>query len=226
MEPLTLTLSLLLIAIAVTIIAYPLWRQTHPKAFTAIDVAPAPGQTREEYEARYQATLAAIKDLMFDYEMGKLSQEDYDTLLARTKNEAAQLRRQIDRLSSDTAPQITPSLDADIETMIAQARSEATTAKENKVLLREINAEIETLKHIPTNGTACLDCGTAYRPGDAFCSGCGGALPKAAAVPAENQCSSCGHALQTGDAFCAKCGTSNPNAALQNSAPAAVAEPA
>ena len=162
---------------------------------------------------------------MFDYEMGKLSQEDYDTLLAKTKNEAAQIRRQIDRLSSDAAPQISPSLDADIEAMITQARSDATTAKENKVLLREVNAEIETLKHISTNGTGCLNCGTAFRPGDAFCADCGNTLPKVAAAPTENLCQ-CGHTLQTGDAFCTKCGTPNQNVALKNNAPSAVAEPA
>ena len=224
MEPLTLVSTLLLIAVAVAIIGYPLWQQTHPKATTVEEELP--GQTLEEYQARYQAMLAAIKDLMFDYEMGKLSQEDYDTLLAKTKTEAAQIRRQIDRLDSDAAPQISPSLDADIEAMITRARNEALTANGNNTILREINAEIETLKHISIDGTACPNCGTTFRPGDVFCAGCGNALPKVAVASTENLCQSCGHTLQSGDAFCAKCGTPNQNVALKNNAPSAMAESA
>ncbi len=91
MDATTTIIILILIGVALLLILYPLWRQTRVRA-----VGPE-GRTLAEYETRYQASLAAIKDLMFDYEMGKVDEQDYKVLLANLKAEAAQLRRQIDQ---------------------------------------------------------------------------------------------------------------------------------
>ena len=121
MDPITLTIiiSLALVVGAFALIFYPLWQQTRPDAIFRVDRS---GQTLEEYQARYQATLASIKDLMFDYEMGKVSTEDYETLLQSTKLEAAQLRQQIDRLSQGVESAIDADLDREIETLVSQLR--------------------------------------------------------------------------------------------------------
>ena len=199
---LTIILSLALVIGAFALIFYPLWQQTRPEALFRVDRS---GQTVEEYQARYQAALASIKDLMFDYEMGKVSTEDYEALLHQTKLEAAHLRQQISRLSQGVETPIDLDLDHEIEALISQTRSSQSGG--NEALLPEIEAEIESLKHMTlgpeVDGPACPNCGKTFKLGDAFCSGCGQSLPEAVAAG----CPECGAPFQPDDVFCAKCGT-------------------
>jgi hypothetical protein len=208
MDALTLTISLALTAGVFGLILYPLWQQTRPEALQT----GRSGQTLEEYQARYQATLDAIKDLMFDHEMGKTSADDYDKLLAKTKLEAAGIRHQIDRLSRSVATDVEAALDVEIERLVAQLRH--SQPAESAALLAEVEAEIDLLKNIRLESAemdeaTCPHCGQPFLPGDAFCSGCGQPLPDltAAESPAKvDICSACGYAYQAGDAFCARCG--------------------
>ena len=205
MDTLTIISSVALGAGAFAAILYPLWRQTRPEAIFRVDRA---GQTVAEYEARYQAALAAVKDLMFDYEMGKVSAEDYQTLLQKTKLEAAQIRRQIDRLTDQAEVPTDPALDVEIETQVAQLRQHPSNG--NEALRQQVDAEIERLKRLGSTGEArgpaCPHCGKPFEPGDAFCTGCGQALPEFAADPDEAVCPDCGAAVEPDDAFCAACG--------------------
>src|SRR5688572_27411096 len=95
MDMIVIVVSLILIGLALFHFLYPLWQQTHHAAYLEVDPT---HQTLEELQIRYQASLAAIKDLMFDREMGKVSTEDYEVLLSRAKIEAARIRQQIDQL--------------------------------------------------------------------------------------------------------------------------------
>lgn len=206
MDILTLIISLALGGGALALIFYPLWQQTRPEAIFRVDRS---GQTLEEYQARYQAALAAIRDLMFDHEMGKVSTEDYEELLAQAKLEAAEFRQQIDRLSQrEAAVESDPVLEAEIETLISQTKT-GLLSNGNETLLREIEAEVEALKDITlpgdaAAGAACPQCGTAYVVGDAFCTGCGYALAELATGPT---CPECQLPVEPDDAFCARCGT-------------------
>jgi len=194
----TLFITLILTAGALALALYPLWRRQTRSAAWPDRAAPA-GRTLEEYQARYQAALAAIKDLMFDYEMGKVSAEDYQTLLPKTRLQAANLRRQMDQLSPDTGPAIDPALDARIETLVAELKNGP--MNDNEALRQEVEAEIEALKHLqPDAETPCPHCGHTAQPGDTFCSRCGQALPKTA-------CPHCGHVVHSTDDFCARCGS-------------------
>jgi len=205
MEPVTLIISLALVLGAMALIFYPLWQQTRPEAIFRVNPA---GQTLEEYEARYQATLASIKDLMFDYEMGKVSADDYETLLHRSKLEAAEIRRQIDRLSQGAESITNPALDAEIEALVSQLRGQQPNG--NVTLQQEIESEIKSLKQLvvqpDTDGPACPNCGKDYQAGDAFCTGCGQALPALTAADLGERCPECGSPVEADDAFCAKCG--------------------
>ncbi len=207
MEILLIVTILLLIGTALLLVLYPLWQQTRPEAVFQQNHA---GLQFEEYQLRYQAVLASIKDLMFDYEMGKVSTDDYETLLAKAKLEAAQIRQQMDRFEADaSAPApVNSRLDAQIEALIAQARNggSAPTAS----LLKEIDAEIELLKS--ATGLTCADCGAALHPGDAFCSRCGRPVTAPQPEPAAAACPQCGYAFRPGDAFCVKCGATLPQA--------------
>ncbi len=210
MDPVTLILGLALVGGALALILYPLWQQTRPESVFQTNRA---GRTLEEVEARYGATLAAIKDLMFDYEMGKVAAEDYEVLLNRAKLDAAALRRQIDRLSQENGPAVNPALDAEIERLVAGLRQKS-DLNGQAALAGEVEAEIELLKLLQVEGedeeTLCPGCGKPVRPDDVFCSRCGYSLaqdtrparPKVSA----NACVKCGYTFRAGDAFCVKCG--------------------
>jgi hypothetical protein len=192
---------LLLIGSALLLILYPLWQQTRPQTTRQI---PQAGQTLDEVEARYQATLDSIRELMFDYQLGKVSDQDYETLLTNSKFEAAKIRRQLDRLSSCVpAGHIDANLDAKIEAMIAETRQNS--SGDYKTLLTEVEAEIERLKNIKFDAPSpsCSNCGHVLSLGDAFCARCGTAV-KAKISP--NTCPQCGYTHHLDDAFCAKCG--------------------
>lgn len=209
MDALTLTLSLVLFAGAIGLIFYPLWQQTRSEAEVQPDNS---GQTLEEYQARYQAALDAIKDLMFDHEMGKSSPEDYEKLLARSKLEAAEIRHQIDRLNHSTVADKEAAWDVEIERQVAQLRMGQLNGSE--ALLDEVDAEIEALKNIRlspagVDEAVCPHCGQAFLPGDAFCTGCGQPLPEVTVAEpdtVEEVCPACGYAYRPGDTFCARCG--------------------
>jgi len=207
MDALSLILSLAMATVVLAAILYPLWQQTRPEAIFRIDRA---GQTLEEYQARYHAVLAAIKDLMFDYEMGKITAEDYEPLLTRSKLEAAEIRRHIDRLSRDSAAAIDPAVDAEIEAAVA--RLKAGQLNDHTAARRDVEAEIEALKHITLAAAAgqpaCPHCGRTFEVGDAFCTGCGQPLPES--TPSAASCPECGQPVESDDAFCARCGTPLP----------------
>lgn len=210
MDGFTFLASIALVAGAFGLVLYPLWQQAHT------DAPPQPdrsGQTMEEYQARYQATLAAIKDLMFDYEMGKISPEDYDRLLTKSKLEAAEIRHQLDRLSHSTAATSAAALDVEIERLVSQLRHHQ-PGNGNTLLHHEVDAEIDLLKNIQLDSAemdeaACSGCGQAFLPGDTFCAGCGQSLPELVAHE-ELVCPACDYEYQPGDAFCAHCGHTLP----------------
>ncbi len=217
MDALALVLSVALVGGALALILYPLWQQTRPEAVFRTSRY---GQTLEEYQARYQAVLAAIRDLMFDYDMGKVAAEDYEPLLTRLKLEAAGYRQQIDRLQRSQAEAIGPALNAEIEAMIDRVRQQGVNG--NQALLREVEAELELLKSVEFDAETdtCPRCGHPVAPDDVFCSRCGQSLAEQAgsiqAEEVENACPHCGHAFLPGDAFCVKCGAVlDENAASQ-----------
>lgn len=209
MDAITLIVMIALVGGALGLIFYPLWQQTRSEAILRVNHS---GQTLEEHQARYQAILDAIKDLMFDYEMGKVSAEDYETLLNKTKMDAAQVRRHIDQLSRSTAVDLESSLEAEIERQIASLKQGHFNG--NEALLREVEAEIELLKNIelaapagPAAATlACPKCRQTIRPGDTFCSHCGQSLAEFEAQTGPDSCPRCGYAFQPEDLFCARCG--------------------
>lgn len=207
MDTITLVISLVLGGCAITLVLYPLWLRSRPG--TGLQVKQS-GRTMSEYEVRYQASLAAIKDLMFDHEMGKVSTADYESLLAKTKLEAAQIRQQIDRFQANAQAGRNSVLDSEIETAVAQLKNNKQHPNGRKALLREIDIELEQLKIVGvkarTERSICPYCGKNFVIGDAFCSGCGQSLAAVQTINETEICATCGYSFQAGDLFCAKCG--------------------
>jgi len=73
-------------------VAYPLLQKRQQK------VSFASNHRAEEFEARKAEIYAAIKDIDFDFQMGKLSQEDYEQLRSQYKAEAVGLLKHIDQM--------------------------------------------------------------------------------------------------------------------------------
>ncbi|MEJ2554982.1 MAG: zinc ribbon domain-containing protein [Anaerolineae bacterium] len=171
--------------------------------------------TVDELVARRDAIYAALKDAEFDRETGKLADEDYQIVRGRYMAEAAQVLRQLDHL----APEAEAALDAEIESAVAELRSDGNghsapdghSAPEGHSaphgysadLVAAVEAEVNSLiQHAVASGKhelACPDCGRPYQAGDAFCAACGASLA--------DTCPQCGVLYHPGDAFCARCGT-------------------
>jgi len=124
--------------------------------------------------------LAALKEIEFDRETGKLSDEDYAFLKGKYTGAALDALRAEQADAADTVAG-----GGDVEVMIAARvralRSAATSA--------------------PPGAPACPTCGPRPEPDAVFCSSCGQRLQQGGA------CAGCGAALEPDSRFCAHCGT-------------------
>ena len=130
-------------------VLYPLL--THRQTSSETDTA------AEELLLRRDQLLTDIRELEFDYRMGKLADDDYAQLLDQLKREAAQV---IEKLEGRDGAEPSPPharrdvTDVDIEARIATARSAMAQA----------------------DSRACPSCGSG-NPSDArFCNSCGATI--------------------------------------------------
>ncbi len=96
-----------------------------------------------DLEDRKQTLYAAIKDIEFDFQMGKLSEDDFQTLRQQYKDEAVQVLREMDN----------------VQTVGATKARRAVAADKNK----NGKADIKF----------CWACGTGLDSAEKFCPGCG-----------------------------------------------------
>ncbi len=127
--------------------------------------------------------LAALKEIEFDRETGKLSDADYDLLKSKYTRQALEALRAEDRDAAEAGPEA-----GDVEAMIA--------------------ARVRTLRFAATSPPpgisdstpTCPSCGPRPEPDAVFCSHCGTRLPLA------GTCAGCGAALGPDSRFCEHCG--------------------
>ena len=84
--------------ITAVIVGYPLWQKSQRNVSFALN------HQNEEWQARKAEVYTAIRDIELDYRMGKLSEEDYQSLRDQYKNEAIQIMKELD---VSTAPPVT-----------------------------------------------------------------------------------------------------------------------
>jgi hypothetical protein len=130
--------------------------------------------------------LAALKEIEFDRETGKLSDEDYAFLKGKYTGVALEaLRAESAEAAEVGAQSERQDGDGDVEVMIAARvralRSAATSA--------------------PPGAPVCSTCGPRPEPDAVFCSTCGRRLLPGGA------CVGCGAELGQGSRFCEQCGT-------------------
>lgn len=156
-----LTIGLALI-VAVAAIAYVIAPLRKPGA-----TIPDPREDElTELLARKDAILRAIKEAEFDFQTGKLSEEDFQRYDTRLRRQAVALMQQIDKFTPAGGQ-----IDDDIEAEIASLR-------------QQTPQPVEPMKPTPqpapaTNGSDkkvprfCRECGAAVEADDKFCSECG-----------------------------------------------------
>lgn len=106
----------------------------------------------ESLLAQRDAEYAALRDLDFDFQLGKLSARDYETLRAQSKLRAARVLQAIDAQGANDPHAEISAADDWIERAVARLRAQT-------------RAELN-----------CGNCATPYQAGDKFCRRCGNAL--------------------------------------------------
>jgi hypothetical protein len=161
-------------ALAIAYVTAPLWRPRRP----LVEADDTPLAALIE---RKDATLRAIKELEFDYQMGKLSEEDFERDNVRLRHQAIALMKRIEELAPESEE-----LDARLESLIAQHRQVSDPVAGNGVDagVDEVETETETVREPSAEAKAekifCPACGAPADPDDNFCAVCGAPLRKAA----------------------------------------------
>jgi hypothetical protein len=161
-------LIVIIIVAVIAFIAYPLF-------ITRRESLAAPVNPLEDLAAQRDSTYDAIRDLDFDYQLGKLSQTDYATLRDKYKMRAMQLLQQMDAMHGNDGADV----DAEIESQVAQMRraKEDTIESEVARLRRSKNDPIENqvaqMRAAKRSAARCKKCNTPLAVSDQFCSKCG-----------------------------------------------------
>lgn len=173
MNPAALILLVALAAMCALLIWLPFEnrRRRAPGAGAAGD--PELAAELEGLLVRKDGLYAAIKDLDFDYQTGKLSVDDYETLKEAYARDAIEVLKEIDER------------DGDLREGPAKAkrprRRKSAKGQQVSVLCSECGEELDGsdrfCKHCgATHVLACTECGAEYDLGKQFCSGCGAQL--------------------------------------------------
>ncbi|NOZ26686.1 MAG: zinc ribbon domain-containing protein [Chloroflexi bacterium] len=145
MAPESIVLGVALLGIVGVTVAWPWLRPMRRRR------ARSAANPRQEY----QALVATIRDLDFDYRAGLVAEEDYRPLRDHLLLRAATLLQELDRHSGRQAD-----LEARIEAMVSAVRAR----------------RARTAGAHPGTAVACPQCGRLAQPGDRFCASCGRSL--------------------------------------------------
>jgi hypothetical protein len=188
--------ALLMSAVAFGVLAHPLLRPRRPGSTKdRVD-----GRQREELLSQRDAAYAAIKELDFEYQLGNLSEQDYEDLRARYRDRAVGVLRQLDALGREEAAARRPggrrpqpdggALD-EIEQAVALLRQKREGREPSLATVRPDRAADVTCPtcHGPVSleDRYCGNCGTDQLR---FCPAC--AAPR---EPAQRFCAHCGERL-------------------------------
>ncbi len=145
----------------IAFIAYPLFTVAPDE----IDEEP---NALDGLAAQRDSAYDSIRDLDFDFQLGKLSPSDHAALRDKYTSRAATALQQIDALGGNGA-------DAHIEEEVARLRAVKHAAPSADDALEREVARLRAHKGAPA-GLRCANCGTPYRVGETFCAKCGNKL--------------------------------------------------
>ena len=173
------------LAVSLLALAYVVW--------PIVRSGPAPVVVEEnrlaEMMARKDAVLASIKDLEFDYRVGKMSEEDFQRFDQRLRRQAIGLIQQIEKLAPESAS--------------AEDRIEAEIARLRKTRDRTPVAVAEPAPAgVPAAGVTKQVAAT-----PAVSQRTVAAPVTHSEEPPQRFCTNCGKPVEPGHKFCAHCGT-------------------
>lgn len=185
---------LVALVLALGALAYVVWPLLKP--------GPAPIMVEDdrltELLGRKDAVLKAIKDLEFDYQVGKLSQEDYQVYDQRLRRQAIGLLQQIEQVAPMSA-----SLDSTLELEIARRRRVQDGAPLSAAKPGPVTGPVTAPVTAPAAGPV-----PAAVPAPVVSPIAVGAAAGAAAANGgvARFCTNCGNKLEAHHKFCANCG--------------------
>ncbi|MBI2853696.1 MAG: zinc-ribbon domain-containing protein [Chloroflexi bacterium] len=192
--------AILLVLVSIGVVSLPLLRGVGRRGGLKLVV----DSEVSEVLAKKDATLLAISELESDYEIGSLSQSDYQELRKKYEEKAVALIKTADELQSARNFEAADHIDEEIEARVSARRGARGAIQQDQ----DIESRVSQIrnkrgKDIGAEGKYCPSCGSHIQTDDAFCSRCGAALSL--------KCPGCAAAIGPDDRFCAKCGTSlNP----------------
>lgn len=168
-------------AFALALVVEPMLRSGRP--------ASSPLDLPDLEETPRGIALAALREIEFDRETGKLSDTDYTDLKQQYTQAAVHAMRAEDRVAEAATPEIPGATPDAVEAIIS--------------------AKVRALRSVqPGAGTrACPSCGPRPEADADFCSNCGNRLPTGAV------CAGCGAALAPDAKFCESCGSKQARSA-------------
>jgi|GEM_PF-937339 len=186
-----LLLAVLITLAALAALAYPILRRDRAtpsssaieSTLATASVGALPYQEQlAELLAQRDAAVQALRELSFDRQVGKISDDDFTAFETNLRLTAAGTYRALDEWEVQSDSRLGPSFAGDVATRVELLRS---------------------------SQVICGSCGRPALSSDKFCSACGAMLEPAAPPPATivtPVCPHCGSPAAPGDRFCAACG--------------------
>ncbi|MEK7354568.1 MAG: zinc-ribbon domain-containing protein [Chloroflexota bacterium] len=185
-------LAAIMVLAAICVVSWPLLRR--------ISVKSGPGLFEDtevsELLIQKDATLFAINELESDYEIGNLSQGDYQELREKYEEKAVALIKTVDELRSDRGLQEISSFDEEIEAQVSSLRAARSTTEAD---IETRVSRLRRAKNGAPNGTSCPACGARVESDAQFCYRCG--------ITLSMKCPGCSAQVSAEDSFCSRCGT-------------------
>jgi hypothetical protein len=136
----------------------------------------------EELVALRAQLLSSLRELELDYELEKISGEDYKLLKQRYERQAVQIMRKLDTLYGGRGWEA--SIEAELDTRLTgeapapRAAAPATPVEETPAIAQEAT---------PAAGWTCHACARELTDEDMFCGRCGASRSAAEAAPAADE---------------------------------------
>lgn len=172
---------LLIIALAVIvgiIIIQPLLQYSDKdRIISANKAVTAAEHERSVLLASRDSVLTALKELDFDFALGKIPQEDYSDQRAYLAQSGADILRRLDQYEPANAAAGMSAEDR-VEAAVAARRADAQKRINTNAEKDELDAAINARRRKKEEKSAgfCPKCGNAVQKSDVFCSRCGKTL--------------------------------------------------
>jgi len=152
-----------LVALGVYRVLAPLVVAEHAEMPSLIE-----GRTRASLEREKTLVLRSIKELEFDFAMGKIAKNDFDEMSARLRSRAIRLMRQLDEGGGYRTV-----IERELQSRMG-APTAIGAATERAAVRPSMDASVRGAAQIA--GAECASCGVTNDPDARFCKNCGSRL--------------------------------------------------